>query len=357
MQIHLSDFSLKGSIKSFSEKSEEFSLTTCNPYSNINYFFDQNGYLIKKITGDYGLGYARSITFLYEYDKLYNLVKEIELITENNSWFNDNYNKKIIVFKNGKRSMITVYNEDIIQLEKSFKYDKNGLKKEVNEKYLQSYKCPSTIDDFFREMDQNSNSNPTKEEYVFESTIYDAERNIILETIKDHQNNLKSKITYSYDKNRNRIKKTIYKNEKEISKKFLFKYDNFKNCIEIKEYNEKGVLLINEKRTYNAKRQIKETLQHSYDGFKTSTQKYTYIYNQENMLTETIHITVDHKGNIKEERDIERDIQKRTKILKRIARKKITEYDYDKVGNWIRKTVKSKDLDEQTIYTRNIKYY
>ena len=357
MQKHLSDFSLKGPIRSFSEKTVEVSHTTCNPYINTTCIFDYNGYLIKRITDRYGLGYSESTTILFEYDKFHSLVKETELMTDDNYEFGEKYNKKISLFKHGKILKITLQLNEKVLSEKTYKYHKNGLKKEILEKYLYSYKNPPLYDEHFNVPPSlKENLKKIQEEFIVEHTVYDTNGNIVLESKKGLQNDFRSKLASTYDKKGNLIKKMIYKNDKEISKKVLFKYDILKKRVEKKEYNDKDVLLVEELIRYNSKGDEIEKIEYFYKESNISIQITTNLYGKDDQLTEMIFITHDHNGKVKEERHKLPVTKNNFDFLKKIEDKKISEYDYDIYGNWIAKRIKSINSNKQTIYTRNIIY-
>jgi len=356
MQKHLSDFSLNGPVRSVSEKMEQITGSTCNDSVFKTFEFDQNGYLIKRITDNYSLGYSESATILFVYDKEYNLIKETELISCDDCGFVEKYNKRITLFNNGKITKISLQMDDKILSERVYKYFTNGKKKEIVEKYIYFYKNPPLYDDHFNiPSSLKENLKKIQEELIVERTVFDLNGNIILEAKNGIQGDFRSKLTFTYDNEGNLIKKLIFKNEKEISGKVLFNYDILNKHVEKKEYDEDDVLQIDEVSKYNDKGNEIEKIEYFYKGSEMSIQITTSIYDKDDQLTEMVFISQDYDGNVKEERH-KLPLSSNLNVSQQTVSEKITEYDYDTLGNWITKRIISMDSDRQTIYTRRIIY-
>ena len=189
---------------------------------------------------------------------------------------------------------------------------------------------------------------------------FDEKGNKIEVCFYNSNDELKSTDTYKYDDNGYLIEQNNFINNQLM--KFLYKYDDKGNRIELKGYNSDGSLDYKSTSKYDDKGNKIEVC--SYNGYVKLTGKNTYKYDDKDFLIEQVtennfktkHIyKYDDKGNMIEDYNIFLDMNG--------GIKNIFKYDYDEMGNWVKKIeFKKRDLLDkdgipQETTARTIKYY
>lgn len=156
---------------------------------------------------------------------------------------------------------------------------------------------------------------------------------------------LQEKTLYAYDKSGNQIEQAIYDKDGNLKFKFVHAYDADGNRVETKSYLRDGSLKSKSIYTYDSKRNM-----NSMSSFKdcTSDQRCKLAYRADNKYDERDHLaeTVIYKagGSLDERRAHIYNVggHEQEMIVYNadgsIREKEIYPYEYDSVGNWIKKT-------------------
>jgi hypothetical protein len=265
----------------------------------------------------------------------YSLVEKFgEIVKGENIWkYTSKYDIK------GNRMDLYSYNSyGSMEYEGIFKYDENGNKIEYNE-YSPTGSLKETIK-------------------------YDEKGNLI-ETINYYTwglGGISGKTTYEYDAAGNRIETNVYKNDYNflrLSKKEKYKYDLKGNNIEFIEYNSDGSLSKKETYKYDAKGNNILTNEYKPDGSLDAKKHYKYdvmgnfigsdCYNSHGKLYRKTSYKYDVKGN-------EIEYSKYAPFSSPINEKETYKYEFDAMGNWIKKWTIIKGKPKY-VEEREIKYY
>lgn len=125
-----------------------------------------------------------------------------------------------------------------------------------------------------------------------------------------------------------------------VKGKETYRYDEHGNVIDFKSYNSDGVLCKN------------ETFNYKYDEHGLKIEK--NCYSEKGILFDKYTYKYDNHGNLVEENNYNSD--------ESLTRKKINNFEYDKSGNWTRKTSLTRYYNEEmkadcSIAERIIEYY
>lgn len=184
---------------------------------------------------------------------------------------------------------------------------------------------------------------------------YDSKGNVIQEDIYLSLDFIQYKAVYKYDKQNRKISEARYDKNSKKHYETIFKYDG-KNLINKTTVNDKGEIEVSEDITYDNKGNVLSELAfEKYDNSKTLTK---YAYDANNNRTEwsvekngapfmQASYTYDKKGNTTL-------ITVKDKDGKEVDSREYI-FEYDKKGNWIKKTTKIKGVP-QFVAERKIKY-
>ena len=163
--------------------------------------------------------------------------------------------------------------------------------------------------------------------------------------------------TYKYDKHNHLIEETSYNSDKSLDYKITYNYDDKGNMIEKNMYKPDGSLDYRHTKTYykNGK-VIEEKIYKKSKLFWKEVNKYDksgnkveyHLYNSDGILDDIITYKYDDKGN-----EIESILRNSEGA---IIDKAINQYEYDNVGNWIKK-IEIPDGKPRYVLERNIEYY
>lgn len=208
----------------------------------------------------------------------------------------------------------------------------------TTEKYLYEY---------FDKADINKIGEDSKDT----SSRYDEKGNLVKENIYDFNGKLSSKMTYKYDAKGNRIEAIFHNPDDSQGDYSTFKYDDLGNLIESNNYRPDGSLMGRQTYTFDHNGfLIEETsafFSQSNNFGKNDLSKYTYQY--------------DEKGNMVEKRWYMSIISIQNGIIVHKSPEKLTsifiiKYEYDSIGNWIKKS-EFEDGKLISISEREIDYY
>lgn len=174
--------------------------------------------------------------------------------------------------------------------------------------------------------------------------------------VKFGNNKIKWEIKSSYilDAKGNKIEKNNYGSYGEMISKSKYKYDSKSNLVEEKIYDTNGSLFNTRTFKYDGRGSLVEE-----ENLGLGDSKHTYKYDSKGNLIESISITtekfeykftyiVDDKGNVIEETYYTSS--------ENFPHKTTYQYQYDSIGNWIKKDTFNGDIQTGTI-ERKIEYY
>jgi hypothetical protein len=186
--------------------------------------------------------------------------------------------------------------------------------------------------------------------------IYDSKGNVIQEDIYLASEYVQYKQINKYDKKNNKISEARYDKNSKLLYETVSKYAG-KNLIKKYTTNDKGVVEYSEDFTYDDKGNMLTQL--IYEKFENSKTLNTYAYDAKGNKTEW-NVTKDGKPFMKAV--FSYDDKGNTTVIsvtdpsgKEVDKREYT-YEYDKKGNWIKKTVKLKGVP-QFIAERQITYF
>ena len=191
------------------------------------------------------------------------------------------------------------------------------------------------------------------------------------------------KHVYKYIDSLSRIDEDLYRPDGSLDWKYIYKYDEKNNLIEENWYNADGRLCKRGKFKYDTK--FNKTEANYYDGDGNLNCKYIYKYDdkgnqvEENMYNASDKLNWKHiykyddKGNLSENYEYKPDGKLKWGVVSKFDEmgnptekntykangsmdsRRISSYEYDKFGNWIKKI--SKEDTDYTMTIREIEYY
>lgn len=194
---------------------------------------------------------------------------------------------------------------------------------------------------------------------------WDEKERVIEESVLDTDGNLKLKRTFKYDNNGNKIEQetqTPYSHDPKrfMHTKYVYKYDNNNNKIGwYEEDNIVSSLSPVEMYKYDNNGNILEEKSFS-DGVLSVIIKYEYDNNENLIEVKTNSLDRDYstKATIRYDEKGNEIEQVQTGIIDKepIKRENTYEYEFDKIGNWIKK-IEYNDGVAEMIVKREIEYY
>jgi hypothetical protein len=359
----LSDFSLKGTVKYFSENIVKNDTLQSNTSITMTYYFKQNGILYKKMKSIKKNGNEQSESYNYHYDSAMNLVKEIKRSNIKTKKGQMVYDETIRIFNNKKITKETIYSASKLLSEKTFKYNKNNRCTVIYEISAATFKHIPIMDNAFRiNRSEEDNFDKIQNEYLENITWFDENGHVILERKYNRSGILYSENNYIYNKKGDLIEKNIINKEKNIFAKVITEYYDKKRQIEKKEFDHKGNLLSEEISKYNKNGNELEKIEYNYHESAISVQMTLYHYNKNEQLAEIVFLTTDQNNNSKEEKIKFNTPPNQKNIFNLIEEPEDKiKYDYDTFDNWVTRKIftlnKSKKLILNTTTSRIIEYY
>lgn len=207
---------------------------------------------------------------------------------------------------------------------------------------------------------------------------YDTKNNKIEDCCYKGVNNLESKVLYKYDNKNNNIEESSYNSDGSLKSKKSFIYDDNGNQIQVNSLNSFGNIGIESTSKYNEKGKTIEYCYCREDG--SCSVKTFYMYDKNAFkIEETVVIygrkdptaysdmlnrityKYDEMGSLTEESSYYSHVnyifgEKRDPPPEKLNSTKSYSYEYDKIGNWIKKVEKA-DIKQPTVKEREIEYF
>ncbi len=218
--------------------------------------------------------------------------------------------------------------------------------------------------------------------YICFQFLFDLNGNIIELNRFKSDGTLDSKSTYKYDEKGNNIEENYFETDGSLNTKWINQYDNKDNIVSKYEYNLVGTIHSKERYKYDEKGNLIETYTRYPDSPKEFDRE-NYKYDEKGNIIEIYGIgyssligegeskrnyKYDEKGNIIEENyygnvtsykyNSKNDLTEINEYNSygKLSNNLIFKYEYDKIGNWIKKITFLNKIPKY-VTERHIEYY
>ncbi len=291
MSNHLSDYKLKGKVKSVTKESKpEYILQTCGPSSTDIYEFNEAGLLTKREMINVGFGWNNSRYYLYKYD-------DDKLIEKTESYYKDSRDKKsrrtkIITYNSiGKLTEEKILDKDKIILERiTNRYNTVGKISKSIKEFLYSEVCNFKL---FNRFDPYNSEGLSLEEFEEkEKEIKKKEKfDIEISTYDKFGNKTKFNSFDSYGK------LSLSENFRYNKKKKIIEYSKFKRKLYKKDKDEKTIIFY----CYTEANKLNEKIESHYSDemlLSKKIHKYSNSKNRKDIIESTTIIEYNKRGDL-----------------------------------------------------------